>query len=146
MEKPVLENVHLSSETDVITLREGIKLGRKLGTCPQFDGYRTEEVYPSAAVQSDDEIDAYVRQTVHSGNALTGSCRMGPDDEPHAVRTHTAIYPPSLLPPPSSHLTTTSSSFAPLFSSPPLTPSPSTMRARRCSTRSCACAASARFE
>ena len=85
MDKPVVENLHLSSEGDVATLREGIKLGRKLCTAPAFDGYRTEEVYPSQAVQSDDEIDSYIRSTVHSANALTGSCRMGQDADPNAV-------------------------------------------------------------
>jgi len=85
MDKPVLENVHLSDDADVATLREGIKLGRKLCQCPEFEPYRDAEVYPSAAVQSDDEIDSYVRATVHSANALTGSCRMGHDSDPNAV-------------------------------------------------------------
>jgi choline dehydrogenase-like flavoprotein len=85
MAKPVIENVHLSSDADVATLREGIKLGRKLCASPAFDAYRTEEVYPSPSVISDDEIDGYVRATVHSANALTGSCRMGHDSDTHAV-------------------------------------------------------------
>ena len=38
-----------------------------------------------SAVQSDDEIDSYVRSTVHSANALTGSCRMGADADTSAV-------------------------------------------------------------
>ena len=85
MAKPVLENIHLSNEADVATLREGIKLGRKICQAPAFDSYRTEEVYPSAAVQSDAEIDAFCKQTVHSANALTGSCRMGGDNDGRAV-------------------------------------------------------------
>jgi len=83
--KPMLEGVHLSDEADVRTLREGIKLGRKIATAPSFDPYREEEVYPSLAVQSDEAIDAYIRSSVHSGNALTGSCRMGKDDDAYAV-------------------------------------------------------------
>ena len=43
------------------------------------------QVYPSPSVQSDAEIDDYVRRTVHSANALTGSCRMGHDNDPNAV-------------------------------------------------------------
>ena len=43
------------------------------------------QVYPSPSVQSDAEIDEYVRRTVHSANALTGSCRMGHDNDPNAV-------------------------------------------------------------
>ena len=87
MDKPLLDDIHLSDadSADVATLREGIKLGRKLCTAPEFDQYRTEEVYPSASVQSDAEIDAYVRGSVHSANALTGSCRMGGDHDSGAV-------------------------------------------------------------
>lgn len=83
--KPLLENVHLSADADVVTLREGIKLARTLLAAESFDPYRAEEVYPSSSVQSDDDIDAYVRCTVHSANALTGSCRMGSDDNAAAV-------------------------------------------------------------
>jgi len=83
--KPLLLDVHLSDEADVKTLREGIKLGRKLATAPSFDQYREEEVYPSPAVQSDADIESYVRSSVHSGNALTGSCRMGRDGDAGAV-------------------------------------------------------------
>jgi len=85
MAKPVLEDLHLSDPSDVATLREGIKLGRKLCAANAFDAYRTDEVFPSPAVTSDDEIDAYVKATVHSANALVGSCRMGHDHDAHAV-------------------------------------------------------------
>ena len=71
MAKPLLDGIHLSSEVDTVTLREGIKLGRKLCTASAFDGFRKGEVYPTVAVQSDADIDAYVRSTVHSANALT---------------------------------------------------------------------------
>ena len=74
-----------SNGADVVTLREGIKLARTLLAAESFDPYRAEEVYPSAAVQSDADIDAYVRCTVHSANALTASCRMGRDDNAAAV-------------------------------------------------------------
>jgi len=85
MAKPLLDGIHLSSEVDTVTLREGIKLGRKLCTASAFDGFRKGEVYPTVAVQSDADIDAYVRSTVHSANALTGSCRIGRAEDPGAV-------------------------------------------------------------
>ena len=83
--KPLIENVHLNDAADVSTLREGIKLGRKMCKSSAFDAYRAEEVYPTSAVQTDEEIEAYIRATVHSGNALVGSCRMGREDDPKAV-------------------------------------------------------------
>lgn len=36
-----------------------------------------EEVYPGTAVETDDEIDEYIRNTLHTANALTGTCKMG---------------------------------------------------------------------
>jgi len=83
--QPMLQDVHLSDDADVATLREGIKLGRQLLAAKSFDQYRDEEVYPGVAVQSDEDIDAYVRKTTHSANALVGSCRMGRVDDQAAV-------------------------------------------------------------
>jgi len=83
--KPLLERVHLSAEEDVVTLREGIKLGRKLCSSDSFSNYRTEEIYPGADVTSDEAIDDYIRSSVHSANALTGSCRMGRESDSLAV-------------------------------------------------------------
>uniref|UniRef100_A0A7S2IFJ9 Glucose-methanol-choline oxidoreductase N-terminal domain-containing protein n=1 Tax=Haptolina brevifila TaxID=156173 RepID=A0A7S2IFJ9_9EUKA len=83
--KPLLENIHLSKEEDIATLREGIKLGRKLCNAESFDDYRSEEIFPSLAVSSDEEIDDYIRSSVHSANALTGSCRMGRESDESAV-------------------------------------------------------------
>jgi choline dehydrogenase-like flavoprotein len=45
--------------------------------CSRCCRFRAEEVYPSPSIADDDDIDNYIRNTVHSANALTGSCRMG---------------------------------------------------------------------
>merc|ERR1712050_31471 len=63
----------------------GIKLSRKICKAHAFDDVRGEEMYPGVAVVSDDDIEQYVRSTIHSANALTSSCRMGSDDDPLAV-------------------------------------------------------------
>ena len=36
-------------------------------------------------MQTDSEIEEFIRGSVHSGNALIGTCRMGRDDDSHAV-------------------------------------------------------------
>ena len=100
--KPLLERVHLSAEEDVVTLREGIKLGRKLCSSDSFSNYRTEEIYPGADVTSDEAIDAYIRSSVHSANALTGSCRMGRESDALAVLTLTLDPSPNSHPNPGS--------------------------------------------
>lgn len=75
--KPIIDVGYLSSTADLQTLREGIKLGRQLGNRPEWGEYLGEEVYPGVDVQSDDEIDEYIKNTLHTANALTGICKMG---------------------------------------------------------------------
>lgn len=67
----------MSSPTDLQTLREGIKLGRMLGSRPEWGEFLGNEVFPGSAVQTDDEIDEYIKNTLHTANALTGTCKMG---------------------------------------------------------------------
>ena len=50
-----------------------------------FDAVRGDEIYPGADVVSDADLESYVRSTIHSANALTGSCRMGGAADPLAV-------------------------------------------------------------
>ena len=75
--KPSIDGKYLSDPEDIVTLREGIKLGRKLAA--EFGEYLGDEVYPGPEVQSDDEIDEYIRGSVHTANALVGTCKMGDD-------------------------------------------------------------------
>eukprot|EP00316_Scyphosphaera_apsteinii_P023312 CAMPEP_0119320326 /NCGR_PEP_ID=MMETSP1333-20130426/52130_1 /TAXON_ID=418940 /ORGANISM="Scyphosphaera apsteinii, Strain RCC1455" /LENGTH=577 /DNA_ID=CAMNT_0007327023 /DNA_START=162 /DNA_END=1898 /DNA_ORIENTATION=- len=85
--KPLLEDLYLSapSEDDIATLREGIKMARKLLRSSEFNEYRAAEAYPGEEVRSDEQIEQYIRDSVHSANALTSSCRMGAADDPMAV-------------------------------------------------------------
>jgi choline dehydrogenase-like flavoprotein len=75
--KPMIDGGYLSNSEDLKTLREGIKLGRKLGTNPDWAEYLGEEVFPGKDVQSDAQIDEYIKNTIHTSNALTGTCKMG---------------------------------------------------------------------
>lgn len=36
-----------------------------------------QEEFPGTAVQTDDDIDAYILSSAHSGNALVGTCALG---------------------------------------------------------------------
>lgn len=42
-------------------MREGLKLSRKLANSESFNKYKGEEVFPGKHIQSDDELDAYIR-------------------------------------------------------------------------------------
>jgi len=86
LSKPLVEGLYLSQGTaDLATLREGIKLGRRVCQTKAFAAVRGAELYPGADVVSNEAIEQYVRTTIHSANALTGSCRMGAAADPLAV-------------------------------------------------------------
>ena len=81
-QKPLINVGYVSSEADMATLREGIKLSRKLATSTSaFSKYVGREVFPGPSVQSDSEIDKYIRESLHTSNALVGTCKMGNDAE-----------------------------------------------------------------
>jgi choline dehydrogenase-like flavoprotein len=77
-DRPLLDYDWLT-DADRKTLREGIRLGRKIAATAAFDQYRAEEVFPGKAIETDAQLDEYLDQSVHSANALVGTCRMGPD-------------------------------------------------------------------
>ena len=57
------------------TLLAGLKLSQKLVSTQPLAGYLAEqgEVYPGT--QDEVQLDQFLRKTVHSGNALVGTCR-----------------------------------------------------------------------
>lgn len=75
--KPVIDGGYLSNPADLKTLREGIKLTRELGRRKEWGEYLGDEVYPGPDVSTDAQIDEYVKDTLHTANALTGTCKMG---------------------------------------------------------------------
>ena len=65
---------------DRAEFRAGIRLTREIAAQPAFDFCRGPEVSPGPEVQSDAEIDAYVRANANSAYHPCGSCKMGVDD------------------------------------------------------------------
>jgi choline dehydrogenase len=57
-----------------------VKIARKVVAQPAFDTYRGEELNPGAAVQSDDEIDDFIRRTAITIYHPVGTAKMGQDD------------------------------------------------------------------
>jgi choline dehydrogenase len=80
-EKPVITTNYLSEERDRISIREGIRLARRIASTPVLANFLADEVFPGVSVQSDAALDEYIRSTVHSSNALTGTCKMGKGDD-----------------------------------------------------------------
>ena len=70
---------YMSHEDDWAEMRACVRLTREVFAQPAFDLYRGDELAPGDAVQSDGEIDAFVRETVQSAYHPCGTCKMGTD-------------------------------------------------------------------
>jgi choline dehydrogenase len=76
---PVIDPNFLSVESDLVALRAGIKLARDIFGQKPFDPYRAEEIAPGPGVQSDAEIDAYIRTCAEADYHSVGTAKMGSD-------------------------------------------------------------------
>jgi choline dehydrogenase len=82
---PAIFANYLSTEEDRRAIREGVKMMRKVAAQSALDPYRTAEFAPGAAVQTDAEIDAWVRKTAETIYHPVGTCRMGAAGDKMAV-------------------------------------------------------------
>ena len=62
---------------DLPALREGFKRGRDIGYQEALKDLRGRETSPGEQVQSDDEIDAYIKRTATTAHHPCGTCAMG---------------------------------------------------------------------
>ncbi len=76
---PILQMNYLQSQADVQKLVEGIKLIRQLFQTSVFDEFRGQEIAPGANVQSDEALEAYIRDTCSTVWHPVGTCKMGTD-------------------------------------------------------------------
>lgn len=71
----------MSDERDMASLVAGIELCRKIARDDRFKDFRGAEKHPGGDVVSKADIEQYVRESVHTANAMVGTCRMGNDEE-----------------------------------------------------------------
>ena len=72
-------------EEDKAAWRQCIRLTREIIDQAAMDAYRGAEIQPGINVQSDDAIDAWVRENAESAYHPAGTCKMGSADDPLAV-------------------------------------------------------------
>ncbi len=70
---------YMSQEADRQEFRAAIRLTREVFTQKAFDPFRGAELAPGPEVQSDQDIDAFVRQHVESAYHPSCTCKMGTD-------------------------------------------------------------------
>lgn len=76
---------YMSQEKDWDEFRTCIRLTREIFGQDAFSRYAKHEIQPGADVQTDEEIDAFIREHAESAYHPCGTCRMGQRDDPMAV-------------------------------------------------------------
>ncbi len=75
----------LSTPEDIRAVREGLRIARTVIGQPAFDALRGDEIAPGPQVQSDEEIDAFIRAHGETIYHPVGTCKMGVASDPMAV-------------------------------------------------------------
>ncbi|MGP2491713.1 choline dehydrogenase [Mesorhizobium sp. PUT5] len=80
-EKPLIRFNYMSHPDDWAEFRHCIRLTREIFGQAAFDPYRGEEISPGRHVQTDAELDAFIRDHAESALHPCGTCRMGRKDD-----------------------------------------------------------------
>jgi choline dehydrogenase len=84
-DKPRILFNYLSQPEDWIEMRACVRLTREVFAQTAFDRYRGREIQPGTDVQTDEQIDAFIRDKVESAYHPSCSCKMGAADDAMAV-------------------------------------------------------------
>ncbi|MBN7762576.1 choline dehydrogenase [Nitratireductor aquibiodomus] len=76
-DKPEIRFNYMSHPQDWSDFRHCIRLTREIFSQDAFTPYRGREIAPGDSVQSDDELDAFIRDHAESAYHPCGTCRMG---------------------------------------------------------------------
>ncbi|MEI9411174.1 choline dehydrogenase [Mesorhizobium sp. B2-5-4] len=83
--KPVIRFNYMSHPDDWAEFRHCIRLTREIFGQSAFDAYRGQELSPGSHVQSDDDLDVFIRDHAESAYHPCGTCRMGRVDDQSSV-------------------------------------------------------------
>jgi choline dehydrogenase len=70
---------YLATEHDRQGFRDCVHLTREIMAQPAMDAYRGDVIQPLAEVQTDEQIDAFIRESVDSAYHPAGTCQIGVD-------------------------------------------------------------------
>ena len=82
---PSINANYLSTEDDLKDFRNVIRLTREIFLQKAFDTFRGEEILPGKHVQSDSEIDSFVRAKGDTAYHPSCTCKMGDPDDVNTV-------------------------------------------------------------
>ena len=84
-DKPELQFNYLQHDDAREAFRACIRLTREIMAQPAFSDYVESEIQPGEDVQTDDEIDAWIRANAETAYHVSCTARMGREDDPLAV-------------------------------------------------------------
>lgn len=76
---------YMSDPSDWADFRNCIRLTREIFGQDAFAPYRGKEIQPGEDAQSDEALDAFIKEHVESAYHPCGTCKMGAADDPNAV-------------------------------------------------------------
>ena len=82
---------YLQHKDDIEGFRACVRLTREIIAQSAFDDFRDGEIQPGEHIQTDEEIDAFVREAVESAYHPSCSCKMG-EDEMAVVDSQTNVH------------------------------------------------------
>jgi choline dehydrogenase len=85
LDPPRIRFNYLSHPDDWSEMRACVRLTRELFSQPAFAAYRGREIQPGAGIQSDEQIDEFIRAHIETAYHPSGTCRMGATNDPRAV-------------------------------------------------------------
>jgi len=89
--KPLIDHNIFQNESDYDVLIAGVKIARKIIAATALDELRGKELLPGPAVQTDEQMKAYINKYIQTIYHPVGTCKMGSDDMAvvdHKLRVH----------------------------------------------------------
>ena len=84
-EPPKIQFNYMSHESDWVDFRNCIRLTREIFSQPAFEPFADSEISPGKDVQSDEQLNDFIRDNVESAYHPCGTCKMGDKSDPMSV-------------------------------------------------------------
>ena len=82
---PAIFANYLAADEDRRAMREGVRMMRHVASQAALDPYRSEELFPGKDVETDEQIDAWIRKHAETIYHPVGTCKMGAASDEMAV-------------------------------------------------------------
>ena len=82
---PEIQFNYLQHQDDIEAFRACVRLSREIIAQPAMDAFRGQEIQPGEHIVSNEDIDAFVRESVESAYHPCGTCRIGDSTDEMAV-------------------------------------------------------------